>query len=66
MFRAIGYVDEGQPVFYSDSLQTIGLEVNSGNFASQFSVKAGAAWTDRINKTTPQEQIFLICRLDFG
>ena len=66
MFRALGHVDEGQPVLYSDLLQTIGLEVDSGNFASQFGVKAGAAWTVRINKTTPQEQVFLICRLDFG
>jgi len=48
---SFGYVDEGQPVLYSDSLQTIGLAVNSGNFAGQFGVKAGAAWTIRLNKT---------------
>lgn len=52
---SFGYVDEGLPVLYSDSLQTIGLAVNSGSFASQFGVKAGSAWTIRLNKTTARE-----------
>jgi S-adenosylmethionine hydrolase len=46
--RSFGYVDEGQPLLYSDSLQTIGLAVNSGNFAQQFDVKAGVDWTIHI------------------
>jgi hypothetical protein len=50
--RSFGYVDEGQPLLYSDSLQTIGLAVNSGNFADQFGVKAGADWTIRLVKLT--------------
>ena len=52
---AFGYVDEGQPLLYSDSLQTIGLAVNSGNFASQFGVKAGAEWTIRLSRTAMPE-----------
>ena len=52
---AFGYVDEGQPLLYSDSLQTIGLAVNSGNFASQFGVKAGAEWTIRLSRTAVPE-----------
>jgi S-adenosylmethionine hydrolase len=43
--RSFGYVDEGQPLLYSDSLQMIGLAVNSGNFAHEFDVQAGAEWT---------------------
>jgi len=45
---SFGYVDEGQPLLYSDSLQTIGLAVNSGNFSSQFGIQAGAEWTIRL------------------
>jgi len=52
---SFGYVDEGKPLLYSDSLQTIGLAVNSGSFASQFGVKAGAEWTIRIIKVTVPE-----------
>jgi S-adenosylmethionine hydrolase len=54
--RSFGYVDEGQPLLYSDSLQTIGLAVNSGNFARQFGVKAGADWTIRLVKLAVPEQ----------
>ena len=50
--RSFGYVEEGQPLLYSDSLQTIGLAVNSGNFAEQFGVRAGADWTIRLVKLT--------------
>jgi S-adenosylmethionine hydrolase len=46
--RSFGHVDEGQPLLYSDSQQTIGLAVNSGNFAHRFEVQAGADWTIRI------------------
>jgi hypothetical protein len=47
--RSFGYVDEGQPLLYSDSLQTIGLAVNSGDFAAEFGVKAGADWIIRVS-----------------
>ncbi|MDH3613188.1 MAG: S-adenosyl-l-methionine hydroxide adenosyltransferase family protein [Gammaproteobacteria bacterium] len=53
--RSFAYVDEGQPLLYSDSLQTIGLAVNGGNFAHQFDVKAGADWTIRLVKLAAQE-----------
>ena len=55
--RSFGYVDEGQPLLYSDSLQAIGLAVNSGDFASQFGIKAGADWTIRIVKLAAQREI---------
>ena len=47
---SFGHVDPGSPLLYSDSLQTIGLAVNSGNFAEQFEVRAGADWTIRLTK----------------
>jgi len=47
---SFGHVDRGLPLLYSDSLQTIGLAVNSGNFAEQFKVRAGANWTIRLSK----------------
>ena len=46
--RSFGSVDEGQPLLYPDSLQTIGLAVNSGDFAGRFGIEAGADWTIRI------------------
>jgi S-adenosylmethionine hydrolase len=52
---SFGYVDEGRPLLYSDSLQTIGLAVNSGSFASQFGVMAGADWTIRLARRGPRE-----------
>jgi len=48
--QSFGYVDQGAPLLYSDSLQTIGLAVNSGNFAQQYKVRAGADWTIRLTK----------------
>lgn len=47
---SFGYVDKGQALLYSDSLQVLGLAVNSGSFASQFGIKAGPEWTIRIIK----------------
>ena len=47
---SFGYVDQGSPLLYSDSLQTIGLAINSGNFAEQYKVRAGADWTIRLAK----------------
>ena len=48
--QSFGYVDQGAPLLYPDSLQTIGLAVNSGNFAQQYKVQAGADWTIRLTK----------------
>ncbi len=52
---SFGYVDQGAPLLYSDSLQTIGLAVNSGNFARQFRVAAGADWTIRVARSSARE-----------
>jgi S-adenosylmethionine hydrolase len=48
--KSFGHVDEGAALLYSDSLQMIGLAVNSGNFAQQFKIRAGAEWRIRIAK----------------
>jgi len=48
--QSFGYVSQGAPLLYPDSLQTIGLAVNSGNFAQQYKVQAGADWTIRLTK----------------
>jgi len=53
--QSFGYVGQGLPLLCSDSLQTIGLAVNSGNFAQQFGVQAGADWTIRLIKRATQE-----------
>ena len=53
--RSFGYVDEGRPLLYSDSLQTIGLAVNSGSFADKFGVLAGAEWTIRVAHRAARE-----------
>lgn len=47
---SFGHVDEGAPLLYSDSLQTIGLAINSGDFAQQYQVQAGADWMICISK----------------
>ena len=48
--QSFGYVDQGAPLLYSDSLQTIGLAVNSGNFSQLYKVQAGADWTIRLTQ----------------
>jgi S-adenosylmethionine hydrolase len=53
--QSFGYVDQGEPLLYSDSLQTIGLAVNSGNFAQQFRVQAGADWTIRLSNQAARD-----------
>jgi len=47
---SFGHVAEGEPLLYSDSLQTLGLAVNSGSFAERFDVHAGAEWEIRLSK----------------
>ncbi len=46
--RSFGYVDSGAPLLYADSLQMIGLAINSGNFAKQYGIRAGESWTIRL------------------
>ena len=52
---SFGYVEQGAPLLYSDSLQTMGLAVNSGNFAELYEVGAGTDWTIRLIKSPPTE-----------
>ncbi len=47
---SFGFVDHGQPLLYPDSLQSIGLAVNNGDFARQFGIEGGAEWTIRLIK----------------
>ena len=47
---SFGFVDRGQPLLYPDSLQSIGLAVNNGDFARQFGIEGGAEWTIRLIK----------------
>jgi S-adenosylmethionine hydrolase len=50
--NSFGYVDQGEPLLYADSLQIIGLAVNSGSFSQAYGVGAGEAWTIRITRST--------------
>lgn len=47
---SFAFVAVGEPLLYSDSLETIGLAVNTGNFAEQYNVGAGPEWTVRLSK----------------
>ncbi|SVB97956.1 uncharacterized protein METZ01_LOCUS250810 [marine metagenome] len=38
-----------------DSEQIIGLAINNGDFAEQFSIAAGADWTIRLRREIPPE-----------
>lgn len=49
---SFGFVPEGQPLLYSDSLQMIGLAVNSGSFTTQFGIIAGPEWNIKISTRT--------------
>ena len=42
---SFGFVAEGEPLLYVDSLNTVGLAVTNGNFAQQYKVSAGDAWS---------------------
>ncbi len=53
--RSFGFVEQGTPLLYPDSLQTIGLAVNSGSFAAEYDIRAGADWTIRIVKASTEE-----------
>lgn len=46
---SFGFVAEGKPLLYSDSLRMLGLAVNSASFAKQFDVDAGQRWSIRIS-----------------
>ncbi len=49
---SFGFVGAGEPLLYSDSLQMLGLAINSGDFSAQHSVGAGHDWTIEIAKQT--------------
>jgi S-adenosylmethionine hydrolase len=54
---SFGFVSKGQPLLYSDSLQIIGLAVNSGSFATQFGIRAGPEWNIKIStRTFPDDE----------
>ena len=52
---SFGYVEQGAPLLYSDSLQTIGVAVNSGSFARQYEIRAGTDWTIRLSRSPQTE-----------
>ena len=52
---SFGFVPEGEPLLYSDSLQTIGLAVNSASFAKIYHIGAGADWGIRIRVLGDEE-----------
>ncbi|MCH7853178.1 MAG: S-adenosyl-l-methionine hydroxide adenosyltransferase family protein [Proteobacteria bacterium] len=45
-----GQVAQGLPMLYADSLKTIGLAVNNGDFATQYDIAAGADWQIRLTR----------------
>ncbi len=52
---SFAFVDKGRPLLYSDSLETIGLAVSSGDFAALYGVEAGPKWTIRlVGMTVPE------------
>ena len=53
--RSFGFVEPGGALLYPDSLQTIGLAVNSGSFAAEYDIRAGADWTIRVVKARATE-----------
>lgn len=42
--KSFGYVDEGNPLLYIDSLGKIGLALNGENFSEKFEIEAGPFW----------------------
>lgn len=42
--KSFGYVEEGAPLLYIDSLGNIGLALNGGNFADLYEIDAGPDW----------------------
>jgi len=42
--KSFGYVNEGDPLLYVDSLGKLGIALNGDNFAEKYEVKAGPAW----------------------
>jgi len=46
--NSFGFVAKGEPLLYSDSLETIGLAVNQESFAAKYGTGVGAGWEIRI------------------
>ncbi len=45
---SFGFVAPDQPLLYSDSLNTIGLAINSASFADKYHISAGENWVVRL------------------
>lgn len=45
-----GQVAQGMPMLYPDSLKTIGLAVNNGDFSVQYEISGGADWQIRLTR----------------
>ncbi len=50
---SFGFVAEGKPLLYTDSLQMAGLAINSRSFADAFQISAGPDWTVTISPLSP-------------
>jgi S-adenosylmethionine hydrolase len=48
--QTFGEVEPGMPVLYSDSLQTVGLAVNVGDFSNEFGIEASPEWRIQITR----------------
>lgn len=48
--KSFGYVESGEPLLYQDSMQMLGLAINGGSFAKNYSISAGAGWTIKLEK----------------
>ena len=46
--NSFGFVGKGEPLLYSDSLETIGLAVNQESFAAKYGTGVGAGWAIQI------------------
>ncbi len=48
--KSFGYVEQGEPLLYIDSLGNLGLALNGDNFAGKNKIKAGPGWKIRLSK----------------
>lgn len=48
--KTFNKVTQGQPLIYLNSLGNVALALNQGDFAKEFQIESGAAWTIEIHK----------------
>lgn len=48
--KSFGYVEQGEPLLYIDSLGNLGLALSGDNFAEKYQLKAGPGWKIRLSK----------------